>query len=98
MNLNNITSEINELLNNINSKKNISININMDKNIIDNKFKILENLIKNKPINIKLYEKNLIKIKSKTTCNLCKRTALYQIQYQDKEKYCWIHSQNINLI
>jgi hypothetical protein len=88
-----VINEIETLINEI--KQTPVVNININTNKIQNKFHILEALIKQEPININMYGNYLIQINGKDKCIKCQRDACYL--NQSHEKLCWIHSQNLNL-
>jgi hypothetical protein len=68
----------------------------IDSKQVDRLFQIIECLMKKKPVNITNYSISLIPITTKDKCIICQRQAVYMILNQEKEKYCWIHSQNLN--
>ena len=59
--------------------------------------KTLDRIKQKRPIPIIIYQQKLIQIITKEKCIQidCLRTAVYQNLNHKKEKYCWIHSQNI---
>ena len=71
-------------------------NTTLEKNVVENKIQILESLINKNPVNIEHFKNILIPVKIKEKCIICPRNAEYMNITLEKEKYCWIHSQNPN--
>lgn len=81
-----------ELLNDIN---NTNLSLNIDNLYTNND--VINNIIKKKPVHISLYSHKLFEIKTKDSCKFCTRNAMY-LHNETQYKYCWIHSQNIELL
>jgi len=58
---------------------------------IFNNMEIIKNQIKIKPIPIKYYSNNLIRISTNQTCCKCDKIADYKL-LNSTDLYCWIHS------
>ena len=71
-------------------------NTTLEKNTVENKIQIVESLINKNPVNIEHFKNILIPVRIKEKCIICQRNAEYMNITLEKEKYCWIHSQNLN--
>ena len=71
------------------------LSVVIESNQVDRLFQIIECLMKKNLINITNYSINLIPIMTKEKCTICQRQAAYMNSKQEKEKFCWIHSQNL---
>jgi len=87
-----ILEETQKLLMEIQDKKIPDVNL-MDINI-DTKIQILESMIHKRPLNINVYKNILVPVTTKEKCAKCHRQADYMMN-DDKSKFCWTHSQNI---
>ncbi len=85
-------AETQKLLMEIQEKKIPDVTM-MDINI-NTKIQILESLIYKRPLNINVYQNILVPIVTKEKCEKCQRQAAY-IMSDNKTKFCWTHSQNI---
>ena len=86
----NFKIKIQEIINNIMNEK---IDIIIPEQSIIKYIKILKQITKNIPNNIKNYNLNLVQIKNTSKCINCHRDAEYMIINKETEFYCWRHSQ-----
>lgn len=86
-----MNNSILEFLNEIKSVNTQDDEIDEINLLITNKFKILTNLINIKPIPIKYYNNNLIRISTNQNCVKCNKLADFKLSNTDII-LCWSHS------
>jgi hypothetical protein len=87
---NNFQIKIQKIINNITNEK---LEIIIPDQLIIKYIIILKQITKNIPNNIKNYNLNLVQVKNISKCINCHRDAEYMINNNEKEIYCWRHSQ-----